>query len=156
MKRIRAVAILIRGDEVLLMHRKNEHQEFHCFPGGGVEEGEKVEEAVVRELLEETTIDIKINKLLYHHIHDNDTEQFFYLCDYIKGEPKLAEDSEEKAEMINGKEFFNPYWEKIENIKDMLLYPLEIRDLLLEDYKNNFTEPTKEFVIKISDLRQSL
>ena len=107
MKRIRAVAILIKDNKVLLIHRKNE-KEYFVFPGGGVENGETVEQAVVRELKEETTINVKIDRLLYHHIYDNDTELFFFLCDYISGEAKLADDSPEKEEMLEGKEFFNP------------------------------------------------
>lgn len=152
MKKIRAVAILIKEDEVLLIHRKNE-KEYFVFPGGGVEEGETIEEAVIREMLEETTMEIKINKLLYHHIYDNDTEQYFYLCDYISGEPKLDENSEEKVKMLEGKEFYDPKLIKIKELKNMLVYPLEIRDLLIEDYKNGFFNPVNTLVIKISRLK---
>ena len=63
MKKIRAVAILIKNDEILLIYRKNE-KEYFVFPGGGVEERETIEQAVIRELMEETTIEVKINKLL--------------------------------------------------------------------------------------------
>jgi mutator protein MutT len=154
MKKIRAVAILIKKDEVLLIHRKNK-KEYFVFSGGGVEIGETTEEAVIREMLEETTIEIKINKLLYHHIYDNDTEQYFYLCDYVKGTPKLAENSEEKEKMLEGKDFYDPKWIKIEELKNMLVYPLEIRDLLMEDYKNNFINPVNTLIIKISELRET-
>ncbi|MFA6523894.1 MAG: NUDIX domain-containing protein [Candidatus Paceibacterota bacterium] len=155
MKRTRAVAILIREDEVLLMHRKNE-KEYFTFPGGGVEEGESIEQAVLRELKEETTIEAEINKLLYRHIYDDDTEQYFYLCNYIKGEPKLHEDSIEKKQMLDGNEFYNPLWFKIEELKNMLVYPLEIRDLLLEDFKNKFSNPVNVSNIKIVELRHSI
>jgi mutator protein MutT len=154
-KMVRAVAVLINGDEVLLIHRKNK-KEYFVFPGGGVEDGESVEQAVIREMQEETTIDVKIDKLLYHHIYDDGSQQFFYLCDYIKGEPKLREDSEEKMTMLKGKDFYEPLWIKINKLSTMLVYPLEVRDLLVRDYKNHFIGPVKKLVIKISDLRQSL
>lgn len=155
MKKIRAVAILIKKDEVLLIHRKNE-KEYFVFPGGGVEEGETIEQAVIRELMEEMTLEIKINKLLYRHIYDNDTEQYFYLCDYVSGKPKLGEDSEEKKKMLEGKDFYNPLWVKIEKLKNMLIYPLEIKDLLIEDFKNNFINPVNTLIIKISELRETI
>jgi mutator protein MutT len=155
MKRIRAVAILIKNDEVLLIHRKND-KEYFVFPGGGVEVGENVEQAVLRELMEETTIEAKINKLLYHHIYDDDIEQYFYLCDYIKGEPKLAENSPEKIKMLKGEDFYNPLWIKIEELKDMLVYPLEIKDLIIADYKIDFSNPVNELFIKISELRKNI
>jgi len=155
MKRTRAVSILLKEDEVLLMYRKNTN-EYFVFPGGGVEKGETVEQAVIRELKEEATIEAKINKLLYSHVYDDDTDQFFYLCDYVSGEPKLEENSPEKIEMLEGKEFYNPQWVKVEELNKMLVYPLEIRDLLIEDYKLNFTNPVKMFNFRVSDLRQSL
>ncbi|MFA6585818.1 MAG: NUDIX domain-containing protein [Candidatus Paceibacterota bacterium] len=158
MKKIRAVAILIRNDEILLIHRVNK-KEYFVFPGGRVEEGEKIEQAVLRELREETTIEAKINKLLYKHIYDDNSEQYFYLCDYIKGEPKLSEDSIEKKKMLDGTDFYgsiSPLWVKIEELKNMLVYPLEIRDLLVEDFKSKFTSPVNTAIIKISELRESI
>lgn len=153
--KIRAVGILIKNSEVLLIFRKNE-KEYFVFPGGGVEGGETVEEAVVRELKEETTIEVKINKLLYHHIYDNDSEQYFYLCDYISGEPKLSEDSEEKKKVLKGEDFYDPKWIKIEELKNMLVYPLEIRDLLIQDFQKNFINPVNVLTIKVSKLRKSI
>jgi len=154
MKRIRAVAILIKNNKVLLIHRKNE-KEYFVFPGGGVENRETVEQAVVRELKEETTINVKIDRLLYHHIYDNDTELFFFLCDYISGEAKLADDSPEKEEMLEGKEFFNPVWVEIKELRNSLLYPLEIRDWLLEDVADNFQKQRQAVNIKISERRKN-
>jgi hypothetical protein len=68
----------------------------------------------------------------------------------------MPENAPEMKEVLEGKEFYNPLWVKIEDMRNMLVYPLEIRDLILKDYKNNFTDSIKEFVIKISDLRESL
>ena len=97
MKRIRAVAIIVNNDEVLLMYRINNGKEYYVFPGGSVEEGETVEQAVLREAKEETSLEIKIEKLLYHHIYDDNTEQFFYLCRYISGKPELGDGNEARS-----------------------------------------------------------
>ena len=156
MKKTRAVVILIKDDEILLMHRKKKGNEYFVFLGGGVEDGETVEQAAIRELEEESTIEAKISKLLYRHIYDNNTEQFFYLCDYIKGEPKLSEDSDEYRKMSEGREFYEPLWVKKDELKNLLIYPLEIRDLLIKDIKNNFINPVNTSVLKISELRQSI
>lgn len=83
---VRAVAILIKNNEILLMWRNKEGKEYWTFPGGGVEGDEKTEEAVIRELREETTVEGKVEKLLYHQIYDHESEnnwgseQYFYLC----------------------------------------------------------------------------
>ncbi len=156
MKKIRAVAIIVDEDKVLLMHRINNGKEYYVFPGGGVEEGETVEQAVLRETKEETSLEVKIEKLLYHHIYDNNTEQFFYLCQYISGEPKLG-DANESQEMKNGgTNFYNPVWYEIEKLPQLLLYPLEIRDWLIEDIKTIFENTPREVVLRVSELRQEL
>ena len=55
-----AVIVLIhRGDEVLLVHAKNFKSDFYGLVAGFVETGETLEEAVHREVMEETGIKIK-------------------------------------------------------------------------------------------------
>ncbi len=157
MKKIRAVAIIINDNEILLMHRINNGKEYYVFPGGGVEEGETVEQAVLREVKEETSFEVKLEKLLYHHTYEDiDHEQFFYLCRYISGEPKLG-DANELQEMKNGgKNFYNPIWYEIEKLSELLLYPLEIRDWFIKDIKTNFENTPRGAVLKVSELKQKI
>lgn len=55
-----AVIVLIhRGDEVLLVHAKNFKSDFYGLVAGFVETGETLEEAVRREVMEETHLKIK-------------------------------------------------------------------------------------------------
>ncbi len=59
-----AVIVLIhRGDEVLLVHAKNFKNDFYGLVAGFVETGETLEEAVEREVLEETGI--RVNNIRY-------------------------------------------------------------------------------------------
>jgi len=155
MPKVRAVAILVNKDEVLLMFRKN-MREYYVFPGGGVEENEDIGEAVLRELEEEASVEAKINRLLYQHIYDDEKEQYFYLCDYISGVPELKKDTIEYQKMLKGEDFYRPEWIKIKELKNMLVYPLEIRDLVIEDFKNNFQNSAKVFNLKISELRKNI
>lgn len=156
MKRIRAVAIIVNDGKVLLMHRINNSKEYYIFPGGGVENGETVEQAVLREVQEETSLEAKIEKLLYHHIYDDNTEQFFYLCRYVSGEPKLGEGNEARDMKESSANFYNPIWHEIKGLPQLLLYPLEIRDWFIGDAKTNFENVPREAKIKVSELRQSL
>ncbi|MFO0704046.1 MAG: NUDIX domain-containing protein [Patescibacteria group bacterium] len=151
-KSIRAVAIVMKDNEVLLMWQTG--KEYYVFPGGGVEENEMTEDAVIRETKEETTLLVKIEKLLYHHHYTNDSDQFFYLCSYLSGQPKLG-DANEKEDMLNdANNFYQPMWVNINKLEDLLLYPLEIRDWLIEDVKNDFRNTPKEASLQVSELRQ--
>jgi len=151
MPRIRAVGIVIKDDQVLLMHRRRDGREYFTFPGGGVEEGENVEEAVARELREETTVKIAIKRLLYHQFYDDGTEQYFYLCDWLSGVPRLDAKSPESQDLENN--FYEPLWFKQIEAKELRLYPLEIRDIFFEDQAEGFRNCPKEMKIKISELK---
>ncbi len=60
--RIRAVAILIEDDQVALIERYRAGRHYFTFPGGGVDEGETVEQAIIREVEEELGLHIAIER----------------------------------------------------------------------------------------------
>lgn len=153
MNRNRSVGIVIKDNKVLVMHRINKGDEYWVFPGGGQEEREAPDQTAVREIDEETTIKVNVGRLVYHIIWDTGEENFFYLCDYISGEPKLRSDSEEIKQMKNGDQVYEPMWIEIDKLSKLKLYQLEVRDLFLNDYKNGFPEHVQELSIKLAERR---
>ena len=65
--RYRAAAIIIEDNQVLFVG--NEEENYYYSVGGGVHMGETAEEAVVREVYEETGIHYEIDRLAF--IHEN-------------------------------------------------------------------------------------
>jgi len=63
--RYRACAIIIEDGEVLFA--KNDLDDYYYSVGGGVKLGEMVEEAVIREVKEETGIEYEIDRLVFFH-----------------------------------------------------------------------------------------
>lgn len=138
--RIRASGICIHDNKILLIHRINlelekEKQEYYVIPGGGVEDGEKIEDAVIREMKEETSLDVRLGELFYE-LEDYDGQGKFlkyyaYICEYISGEIKLEENSVEAVEMKDGLQSFEPIWVPLSEMKDIVLYPDSLKKEIL-------------------------
>ena len=67
MKTIEVVAAIIRkGDKIFATQRGyGDFKDWWEFPGGKIEEGETPEQALVREIKEELSTDISVDKFLY-------------------------------------------------------------------------------------------
>ena len=144
MERIRVAGIVPMGDGFALMHRRGvkkrkDIQEYYTFPGGGLEEGETLEEGTIREIKEEFGIDVEVVKELYKMESERfNQKEYFYLCKYIGGEfgtgegpefshdPKYADSGEYLPEII-----------KREDIEKIFLLPGEIKDKFVDDIKND-------------------
>ncbi|QQN81988.1 NUDIX hydrolase [Bacillus toyonensis] len=61
---VRVTGILIESEKVLLVKQKVANRDW-SLPGGRVENGETLEEAMIREMKEETGLDVKVKNLLY-------------------------------------------------------------------------------------------
>ena len=136
------------------MRRINNGDEYYAFPGGGVEKSESKEEAVRREIKEETTVEVGVRKLLYKITWDTGDEYYFYLCDYHSGEPSFSSDASERTYVRNGNQTYEPLWVPLDAARSLRIFQLEIRDLLLEDIKDNFVRCPRELSIKLSERRQ--
>ncbi len=60
--RIAVYALIFEDEKVLLAHRRD--IDWWNLPGGGMEAGETVEEAMRREVLEETGLEVQVGKLI--------------------------------------------------------------------------------------------
>jgi ADP-ribose pyrophosphatase YjhB (NUDIX family) len=61
--RISAYALIVKDDSLLIIKNKNE--KLYDIPGGGIEEGELIAEALERELMEESGAKAKIGALIH-------------------------------------------------------------------------------------------
>lgn len=73
---IRVTGILVENEEILLVNQKVSANRSWSLPGGRLEQGETLEQGVVRELFEETGLKVRVIKLLY-------------VCDKIDSAPQI-------------------------------------------------------------------
>ena len=140
---IRVAGIVSMNGGFVFMHRKNvirnkDYQEYYTFPGGHLEEGETLEEGVMREIKEEFGIHVKVVRKLYELENSRvNMKEYFFLCEYVDGEFGTGEGEEfsNNPEYKESGEYI-PEIVKREKISDLVLLPLEIKEKFLEDLQN--------------------
>ena len=131
--RYKATAIIIENGSVLFA--KNDRDDYYYPVGGGVQIGEKAEEAVVREVYEETGIHYEIDRLAFIHENFFDGlgtleglkchEISFYFLMKSRGSKEL--DSNSYTQGV--REYM--HWLPIDKLKDYVAYPSFFADKLL-------------------------
>jgi len=116
---VRASAIVVRDNKILLIHRKKEGREYWVFPGGGIEEGEKGEEAVLRELEEETGLKGKLIKLTFFDVNFGANHPF-YLVEVNSSKVKLGGS---ELERNSENDWYNPEWVSLSKLSNLNLLP---------------------------------
>lgn len=97
--RVRTGALIFRRKSILLVKQyvPTLQKAVWLLPGGGVEFGEKLEQALKREVKEETLLDVEIKKLQFvHEYYQNDHHavEFYFHCTSSGEEPEVGKDPE--------------------------------------------------------------
>ncbi|MFH0860308.1 MAG: NUDIX hydrolase [Candidatus Altiarchaeota archaeon] len=93
--------VVVEDDKILLIRRGNQpFKGMWALPGGFVEYGERVEDAVVREVYEETSIKVKVRELLGVYSDPGrdprgHSVSIVFLCERLSGEPAGGDDAAE-------------------------------------------------------------
>lgn len=140
MERIRVAGIIPIKDGFAFMHRvgvvkRKDYQDYYTFPGGGLEEGETLEEGTIREIKEEFGIDVKVIKKLYEMQSEKfNQKEIFFLCEYIDGEFGTGDGPEfsNNPKYIDSGKYL-PEIIKREDVKNILLLPSEIKNKFMKD-----------------------
>jgi ADP-ribose pyrophosphatase YjhB (NUDIX family) len=108
-------AIVVKGEaenrSLLVMYRNKFGTEYYTLVGGGVEIGESLDQALIRELAEETSVQVANPRLVYvEETEEIYGTQYVYLCEYVSGEPHLSPQSDEAKINELGQNLYEPKW----------------------------------------------
>lgn len=131
--RIRVAAICKKDDTLLFVEHEKQQRRYFLLPGGGVQRGERAEDALVREVLEETGLRVEPKRLVCicesispgrerHIVH------FVYDTALISGQPGVSHDSRVRRSL------FVP----VHSIGNLTLHP-PIQEWLQERIEKGFS-----------------
>lgn len=111
---IKVVAAILQKEDKILIAKKREGKPlagFWEFPGGKIEEGESAEESLVRELVEEMSIKVKVNEYVGESIYDYGDGKVISLkgftAEIVKGDIKLSDHDEYRWIKIEEANLYN-------------------------------------------------
>jgi mutator protein MutT len=138
-------AIIIKDNQLLVMHRNKFGTEYDTLPGGNIELGETPEQALEREVGEETMIRFKAARLVFlEHADPLYGDQYIYLCEYVSGEPQLHPESEEIRINKLGQNLYEPAWLPLSTLPATPFKSEHIKTALLDALKNGWPDKPVE------------
>ncbi|EHR7861448.1 TPA: NUDIX domain-containing protein [Vibrio parahaemolyticus] len=127
-QRVSALMVNRQTAEIILIKRFKEGRDYWVFPGGGVEPEERLEQAIVREVFEETSLRIDNYQEIFS-IVNRGRKEHFYLVNVQFFEPRLSSRSPEHATQSS----INRYeltWVKLNDLSKLNLVPVEAKEIL--------------------------
>ncbi|WP_062237052.1 NUDIX hydrolase [Fictibacillus sp. FJAT-27399] len=128
MRRTRGSAVLMEEGRVALIKRIKDDEVYYVFPGGGTEDGETPEEAVVREAWEELGIVITAGKCIAQVEFNG--PQYFFFSEIVSGVFGSGEGEEFYS---SGRGSYEPIWVPLDELPKLDVKPKELVRKILAD-----------------------
>lgn len=138
-------AIVIHNDALLIMHRNKFGLEYDTLVGGKIDPGESGEQALLREIQEETGIVVKNLRLVFiENAGDPYGMQYVYLCEYVSGEPTLAANAIESLLNQVGQNLYTPMWLPLSQLSKIPFRSDTLKVAILEALEKGFPKTPKK------------
>ena len=146
--RIRAGIVLIQNGKVALIERHRAGLNYFVFPGGGVDQGETLEQAAIREAMEELGIEVSIKQKVAEIQFGLKSRQVYFLAEQTGGEFGTGAGEEfTDADPGSPEEgIYIPIWMPIDELLlHQKIYPAEVARLVVNSLEAGWVEPASTF-----------
>jgi ADP-ribose pyrophosphatase YjhB (NUDIX family) len=141
-----ARAIIVENNNLLVMHRNKQGSQYYTLVGGRAAEGESLEHALVREVKEETGLDVTNARLVFTEMHPEPyNEQYIYICQIGPHTDVVIQESSEEAGMNKiGINMHRPLWVNIKALDRLAFRTPQLQEAIIKGLKKGWPkEPTK-------------
>lgn len=137
-----ARAIIIENGTILVMHRNKHGTEYDTLVGGRLNEGETPEQAVIREVKEETGLDVTATRLVFTETHPEPyNSQYIFLCEVAPHGSIAIQSSSEEALMnkidIN---IHTPKWVPLAQFAKLPFSTIQLQKAIVDSLENGFPD----------------
>ncbi len=137
-----ARAIIIEDGKLLVMHRNKQGSQYFTLVGGRVNGNESLEQTLVRELKEETGLDVTSSRPVYIERHAEPyNEQYIYLCEVAPHDQVAIQEYSEEGQMnrinINT---HSPQWVGFSAFSNLPFRTPQLQQEIIKALKKGFPE----------------
>lgn len=137
-----ARAIIIENDKLLLMSRDKEGSQYFTLVGGKVGDHETIEQALIREVREETGLEVTNYRLVFIEEHPQPhNQQYIYLCE-VAPHSGLSIQKTSEEDLLNqiGISFHAPIWAYTNNFRAMQFRTPQLGAAIIDALKHGFPD----------------
>jgi 8-oxo-dGTP pyrophosphatase MutT (NUDIX family) len=140
-------AIIIDNDKILVMHRNKQGSQYFTLVGGRVNDDESTEQAVIREVKEETGLDVVSTRLVFIEEHAAPyNQQYIYLCEVRPHQNVAIQETSEEGLMNRiGINTHQPFWAETRAFPRLPFRTPQLQKAICDGLKKGF--PDKPVIV---------
>lgn len=137
-----ARAIIIEDGKLLVMYRNKYGAEYHTLVGGRLNEHEDETQALVREVREETGLQVtKARLVFYEHHAAPHNEQYIFLCEVAPHSDIAIQESSEEAGMNKyDLNVHRPEWVQVRNFAQLHFRTPQLQVAIMQGIQKGFPD----------------